>query len=79
VLSCAVYQVCIKYAPALNDLRLEEANHGFREGVIVGVTPPAHGGRNAGIREAVRVPHQQIRVPRSLCWTRPAHVSPRRS
>ena len=72
------FRRCVQTAlrsPASNHLRLEETNHGFGEGVIVGVPPIAHRRRDAGIGQATfgvwatcRVEADGLLFLGGLCW-----------
>ena len=43
-----------------NYLRLEEPNQRLGEGIVIRITTAAHGRRDAGVGEAIGVPHRQI-------------------
>ena len=44
----------------LNHLRLEEPDHGFRKGIVIGIAPAAHRRRDPGLRQPLRVAHRQV-------------------
>ena len=46
-----------------NHLRLVHADHRFGEGIVIGIALAADRRRDAGVHEAIRVPHREILRP----------------
>jgi hypothetical protein len=64
-------------ARAANHFRFEEADHRFRERVIVRIAATADRRRDAGIGEAIGVPHRQVLRAAIAVMDKPLVRSPR--
>ena len=52
-------------AASSDEFGLVQPDDGLRQGVVAGVSYPAHRGFDPGLRQPLGVPHRQILPPRS--------------